>query len=91
MIAPFVGMLQSAVPERAEFDINEMILHHLADSKYLELPGGKEILLPQFAPLHLGPITLDFSITKHVFWMFVAAVLTLIVMMYAASKAKRSR
>jgi F-type H+-transporting ATPase subunit a len=72
-----------------EFNIKEMILHHLADSRELELPFVGAVQLPQFEPVHLGPLTLDFSITKHVFWMFVAATLTVLIMLYAASKAKR--
>src|SRR3569833_706740 len=83
------GMLQSKGQEAGGFDINEMILHHLADSKTLELPVFGEVHLPQFAPVHLGPITLDFSITKHVFWMMIAALLTLIFMLYTAHVAKR--
>jgi F-type H+-transporting ATPase subunit a len=71
-----------------EFDIKEMILHHLADSKEWESPFGV-VHLPQFEPVHLGPITLDFSITKHVLFMMIAAVVTLLVMLYAAAKAKR--
>jgi F-type H+-transporting ATPase subunit a len=70
------------------FDIKEMILHHLADSNEWESPFGV-VHLPQFEPVHLGPITLDFSITKHVLFMMIAAVLTLLVMLHAASRAKR--
>ena len=66
-----------------------MILHHLADSKELEVPFIGAVHLPQFEPVHLGPLTIDFSITKHVFWMFVAAALTIVFMLYAAAKAKR--
>ena len=35
----------------------------------------------------LGPIALDFSITKHVLFMMIAAVLTILMMLYAAAKA----
>jgi F-type H+-transporting ATPase subunit a len=71
-----------------EFDIKEMILHHLADSNEWESPFGV-VQLPQFEPVQLGPIALDFSITKHVLFMMIAAVVTLLVMLYAAAKAKR--
>ena len=37
-----------------EFDIKEMILHHLADSKEWESPFGV-VHLPQFEPMQLGP------------------------------------
>ncbi|MGQ0561143.1 MAG: F0F1 ATP synthase subunit A [Gemmatimonadota bacterium] len=65
-----------------------MILHHLADSNEWASPFGV-VHLPQFEPVHLGPIALDFSITKHVLFMMLAAVITLLVMLHAASKAKR--
>ena len=79
-----------AVPPAAEvgFDIKEMILHHLADSPVWESPFGP-VHLPQFAPVHLGPIALDFSITKHVLFMMIAAVLAAILLIVAARDAKR--
>src|SRR5690606_34806111 len=59
MIGTFMPFLVAAASEGGEFDIKEMILHHLADSPYWETPFGV-VHLPQFAPVHLGPITLDF-------------------------------
>jgi F-type H+-transporting ATPase subunit a len=70
------------------FDINEMILHHLADSKSWEAPWG-EVHLPQFGTYHIGPLTIDFGITKHVLFMMIAAVLVAIVLILAARDAKR--
>lgn len=82
--------MAGAVPPAAEvgFDIKEMILHHLADSKEWESPFGV-VHLPQFAPVHLGPITIDFSITKHVLFMMMAAVLAAFLLIVAARGAKR--
>jgi F-type H+-transporting ATPase subunit a len=74
--------------EGGKFDIKEMILHHLADSREWEAPWGV-VHLPQFAPVHLGPITLDFSITKHVLFMMIAAVLVAILLILAGQDAKR--
>jgi F-type H+-transporting ATPase subunit a len=82
-------MLMSSAAEGGKFDIKEMILHHLADSKELELPFGKVVHLPQFDPVHLGPIAIDFSITKHVVWMAVAALLVMIILIIAARDAAR--
>ena len=78
----------AAAQEGGEFDIKEMILHHLADSREWEHPFGVWHL-PQFAPIHLGPITLDFSITKHVLFMMIAAVLVAILLILAGQDAKR--
>ncbi|HSL70909.1 MAG TPA: F0F1 ATP synthase subunit A [Longimicrobiales bacterium] len=81
--------LQAAAPAEAEpFDIKEMILHHLADSPKWEGPFGLELGW-QFAPIHLGPITLDFSITKHVLFMMISAVLVAIIVIWAGRDAKR--
>jgi len=86
-----MASLERLVQEQAEggFDIKEMILHHLADSNELELPFGKVVQLPHFAPVHLGPLTLDFSITKHVVFLALAAFLVAVLLIGAARGAKR--
>jgi F-type H+-transporting ATPase subunit a len=76
-------------PASGGFDIKEMMLHHLADSHELELPFVGAVQLPQFAPVHLGPLTLDFSITKHVVWMAISAFLVAVILILAARDAKR--
>lgn len=88
-------MIESMVPpagavqeEAAGWDIKEMILHHLVDSRSWETPFG-EVHLPQFPPVHLGPITLDFSITLHVLFMLIAATLVAVLLIGAARSAKR--
>ncbi len=81
-------MLQEPAKANGGFDIKGMILHHLADSYELDLPG-RVVHLPHFTPVHLGPITLDFSITKHVVYMAVAALLVAIVLITAARDARR--
>jgi len=77
-------LLQAAAPE-GEFDISEMILHHLADSPEWETPFGV-VHLPE---LHLGPV--DLSITKHVLFMMIAAVLVAVLLITAARAARRER
>lgn len=89
MIGNLVGMLKAAAAETGgEFDISEMILHHLADSREWETPFGV-VHLPQFAPVHMGPLTVDFSITKHVLFMMIAAVLVAITLIIAGRDAAR--
>ena len=78
----------AAPTEGGKFDIREMILHHLADSKEWEAPWGV-VHLPQFEPVHLGPIALDFSITKHVLFMMIAAVLVMVLLIVAGMDARR--
>jgi F-type H+-transporting ATPase subunit a len=91
MIAGFLPLLQAAEPEGGEFDIPSMIMHHLADSNELELPFVGAVHLPQFAPVQLGPLTIDFSITKHVVFMLIAAFLVALLLILAARDAKRER
>lgn len=86
-LLPLLGM--AAAPE-GEFNIREMILHHLVDSNEWETPFGV-LHLPQWDPVTLGPLTLDFSITKHVLFMLIAAVLVAIVLILAARDARRER
>jgi F-type H+-transporting ATPase subunit a len=91
MMRVLLASLRTAAPQEAgePFDIKEMILHHLADSREWEAPWGP-VHLPQFAPVHLGPITLDFSITKHVLFMMIAAVLVAILLIIAGRDAARA-
>jgi len=65
------------------FNIDEMILHHLADSPEWESPFGV-VHLPS---LHLGPF--DISITKHVLFMMIAAVLVAVLLVTAGRVARR--
>ena len=88
MMGKFMPSLAAAAPEGGEFDIKEMILHHLADSNEWETPFGV-IHLPQFAPVQIGPISLDFSITKHVLFMGFAAILVAVILILAARDAAR--
>ena len=63
-------------------DLQGMLMHHLLDGPEIEfmvLGRGFTWHLPQWEPVHLGPLTLDFSPTKHVVFMWLAAVLCLAV------------
>ena len=90
MLATTKSVAAAAAQEgEGGFDIKEMILHHLADSHEWETPFGV-VHLPQFEPVHLGPITMDFSITKHVLFMFFAAFLVALLLIPAARRARRA-
>ena len=63
-------------------DLQGMLMHHLLDANTIEfevLGRGFVINLPQWEPVHLGPLTLDFSPTKHVVFMILAGLLCLAV------------
>ncbi|MBR9988700.1 MAG: F0F1 ATP synthase subunit A [Gemmatimonadetes bacterium] len=91
MMPSVLPMIRAAASEEGgEFDIPSMILHHLADANEWATPFGV-IPLPQFAPVQVGPLTIDFSITKHVLFMMFAAFLVALMLILAARDAKRSR
>jgi len=74
--------------EGGEFNIKEMILHHLVDSPEWEV-GPWTVHFPEIK-IPLGPVVLDLSITTHVFFMAVAAILVLLIMIPAARHADRA-
>lgn len=84
---------QHGAPGGAEHPSGNMfaeLLHHLQDSRELEVPFG-HIALPQFPPLEIGGLTVDLSITKHVVYLWLAAVLLIVLATAAArSNARRS-
>jgi F-type H+-transporting ATPase subunit a len=88
VLAMIKSAAATAAEQGGEFNISEMILHHLADSKEWEAPWGV-VHLPQFEPVHLGPLTIDFSITKHVLFMMLSAVLVMILLIIAGRDAAR--
>ncbi len=65
------------------------LLHHLSDSRELELLF-RQIQLPQFAPVQIWGIAVDLSITKHVVFLWVAALLLVVLAITAARKNIRS-
>ena len=66
------------------------LFEHTHDSPDLHLPF-LHVDLPQFAPIHIGDMTIDVSITKHVVFLWVSAILLLLVMASAARKNRKSR
>ena len=83
----------AAVPLPEKVDI---IMPHITDSRALELPCFNaafacHVELPHWAPIQLGPLTLDLSPTKHVVFLLLSAVLVLLTLGAGARAAKRSR
>jgi F-type H+-transporting ATPase subunit a len=90
MIPSLLPLLRAAPAPGEPFDIPSMIMHHLEDGSYWETPFGT-LHLPQFAPVHLGPLVLDFSITRHVLFMMFAAGLVALILISAARGARREQ
>jgi F-type H+-transporting ATPase subunit a len=82
--------MQEGSSRASEFDIRSTILRDLADAPEIELPFGKAVHLPQFEPVRIGPLSLDFSITKHVVFLGLAAFLVAVLLIPAARSARRA-
>ena len=90
VLLPTLGFAQDHAPSR---DID--IMHHLGNSRFLEIPYwkapySKEIELPQFPPVHIGPVTIDFSITKHLVFLILASLIVGVAFIYAGRVVKRA-
>ena len=75
-------------------DNQDIITPHITDSHHLEYPCLEpgfacHVELPHWAPIHIGPLTLDISPTKHVVFLFIAAGLCLLTLLLAARAHKR--
>jgi F-type H+-transporting ATPase subunit a len=78
-----------AAAEHAEkFEFGHL-LGHLHNSGAIEFPGG-HIDLPQFPPIHVGGLTIDLSMSKHVFFMLLSAVVVAAFAIYAANRNRKS-
>lgn len=71
-------------------DLGGVIMHHILDAPEWELPGFT-VHFPQWEPLHLGPLTLDLSPSKHVALMVLSAVIVAAVFITIGRIMKRSR
>jgi F-type H+-transporting ATPase subunit a len=78
-----------AAAEHAEKFEFSHLLAHMQNSKALEFPGG-HIDLPQFPPIHVGSVTIDLSMSKHVFFLFLSALFVAVFEIYAANRNRRN-
>jgi len=94
--APIQGeALHAAQGEHVQSEREIDIMHHLANSHSIELPCLSPsyicpVELPRFAPVHLGPLTLDFSPTKHLVFMVLAATLVSLVFVLTGIANRRA-
>ncbi len=82
--------LRPTPTERAERKESTSILQHVEDSHELEVEPFGVIHLPQFAPIHLLGLTINLSITKHVVFLWIAA-LVLLLLLSTAARGNSSR
>ncbi len=73
-----------------QINIGEIIFHHTSDASELETPFGV-IHLPHWPDVQIGGLVVNFSPTKHVVFMILAAVLVLLTMAVAKRGLIRQR
>ena len=66
------------------------LFEHAHDSRELELPFIGHIHLPQFDPIRIAGVSVDLSITKHVLFLWVAALVVFLLAFVAARKNIKS-
>ena len=79
-----------AAAQSGESSGGNWILEHVTDSHVLEFQPFGEIHLPQFPPVHLLGLTIDFSLTKHIVMIWFACLLLIVFVRYAVRGYKRS-
>jgi F-type H+-transporting ATPase subunit a len=82
------AVIQPSTEHVEKFNFNHL-LEHLNDSRELEIPFG-HVELPHFPPIQIAGFTIDLSITKHVFFLLLAAFLLIVMAVYASRKIRRS-
>jgi F-type H+-transporting ATPase subunit a len=85
---------ETAPPETKAHGPVDIITPHITDSHELDLPYYKspfvcKYLLPRWTPVHVGPLTLDLSPTKHVVWLIIASILCCASLLSAAGYHRR--
>ncbi|MEP6475588.1 MAG: F0F1 ATP synthase subunit A [Gemmatimonadota bacterium] len=76
---------------QSQLNIGEMIFHHTADAWTLDFYPLGVIHLPHWHDVQLAGLTLNFSPTKHVVFMIVAAILVFITMKVTANGLRRQQ
>ncbi len=74
----------------------DFVMPHVLNSHEIAIPWPgpgleKEIELPRWPPVHVGPVTLDLSPTRHVVMLLLSATLCALVLVVAGRGAERAR
>jgi F-type H+-transporting ATPase subunit a len=72
------------------------VMEHLANSHVIEIPWfneryTREIELPRFPPIHIGPVEIDLSPTKHSVFVVLAALLIAVLFLTSARSIARAQ
>ncbi|MEJ2547984.1 MAG: F0F1 ATP synthase subunit A [Gemmatimonadota bacterium] len=67
----------------------DAMMHHIVDSHELEF-GSVKVPLPSVPPIRIGNFEIDMSPTKHVVFLWIATLLTILTVWFAARRASRT-
>jgi F-type H+-transporting ATPase subunit a len=81
------AVARAAVAPHDQIDIT----HHIGNSHELEIPFGGTVELPRWEPIHIGGLAIDFSPTKHLVFMLLAATLVTLVFVLSARSIARAQ
>ncbi|MBI3983176.1 MAG: F0F1 ATP synthase subunit A [Gemmatimonadetes bacterium] len=72
-------------------NIGEVVMHHTADAYAIGIDPFFSISWHRWPDVHLGPLTVNLTPTKHVIFLIIAAVLVFLTMWIAGRKLERQR
>jgi F-type H+-transporting ATPase subunit a len=72
-------------------NIGELVLHHTADAYSFGIEPYLVFSWHRWPDLHLGPLTLNLTPTKHVVFLFIAAILVFLTMWYTGRSLEKQR
>jgi F-type H+-transporting ATPase subunit a len=65
-----------------------VMMHHIVDADEIEF-FGRAIHLPKWEPIRIGSLEIDMSPSKHTVFLWLATILTLLTVWFAASRSSR--
>jgi F-type H+-transporting ATPase subunit a len=72
-------------------NIGEVVLHHTADAYSIGIEPFFSFSWHRWPDLHLGPLTVNLTPTKHVIFLFIAAALVFLTMRYTGRRLEKQR
>jgi F-type H+-transporting ATPase subunit a len=70
--------------------LGAMIMGHAVDAHKVSVPFIGYVALPRWDPVHLGPLVIDFSPTKHAVFLILTALIVGGLLLYTAHRSKQA-
>jgi len=82
-----ISTVSAEESEGGQLDIVEKVVDH----DYVDFYFLGKLHLPKFDPVHVGPLAIDFSITKTLFMMFLVSIFSVLLLTFAAKSNVRNK